>query len=257
MKNSKTGIFSLTLLVSIASPIFGAEATPPREGYQYPELLVVPKASQRLSSEAANESKTSYRTHLLLQVPAFMNVVAGVSAMSMKDAKSKEAGAITAGIGVGWLLTTIGLSAFYTPYNNGLNDIKALTPKTTEQTLARERRAEEALQLPAYLMRRIQWISAFSNAGAALAVTSLVEENDKVKAIAGVSLVTAFLPLVFDHPWIANYDQQMDYKKRIYGPVAQLTLLESRMTLAAEPARSSPSETARTFAPGLLMSLRF
>lgn len=258
MKNSKTGIFSLVLLLSSSGYTLQAQSPSPKEGYQYPELLVVPKASQRLTSLAHQESKSAYSTHVVLQAPAFFTLLAGASAMSMKEAKSKEAAAIASGIGLGWLLGTVGLSAMYSPYRTGQKEIAPLGDKTQEQSLAKERRAEEALYFPAYLMRRVQYISAFTNFAGAIAITSLPEENEKVKALGGVAAVMAFLPLVFDHPWIINYDQQQEYKKKIYGPVAQLTLLpeESRKRITPGPWALASNPTL-SWTPGVSLSLRF
>lgn len=250
MKNSKTGIFSLVLLVSAGGSTLHAQAPAPKEGYSYPELLVVPRASQRLTTLANQENKSRARTHFVLQAPAFFTLLAGASAMSMKEAKSKEAAVIASGIGLGWLLGTFSLGAMYTPYRTGQQEITAMSEKTLEQTLAKERRAEEALYFPAYVMRRLQYIATFTNFAGAIAITSLTEENDKVKAVAGVAAVMAFLPLVFDHPWITNYDQQQDYKKRIYGPVAELTILP-------ELSHAQPLEPKISWVPGFAYSLRF
>jgi hypothetical protein len=257
MKNSKTRIFSLVLL--LACPGYGlAQAPSAKEGYQYPELLVVPKASQRLTTLANQESKTRFRTHLVFQVPAFFTLMAGASAMSMKEAQSKEAAAIASGIGLGWIVGTMGLSAMYTPYRNGQQDIAGLGEKTLEQQLAKERRAEEALHFPAYLMRRVQYIAAFTNFAGAIAITSLPEENEKVKAVAGIAAVMAFLPLVFDHPWIINYDQQQEYKKKIYGPLAELTLLpESTQEKVTPGPWALAQQKAPSWVPGVSLSLRF
>ncbi|WP_141734408.1 hypothetical protein [Oligoflexus tunisiensis] len=258
MKNTKTGIFPLLMLLVCSVHPLLAQSPAPKEGYQYPELLVVPKASQRLITLAHQENKSRYQTHLVLQVPAFFTMMAGASAMSMKEGQSKEAGAIATGLGLGWLISTVGMSAMYTPYRSGLQELGGVSEKTQEQALARERRAEEALYFPAYLMRRVQYISAFTNFAGAIAITSLPEENEKVKALAGVAAVTAFLPLVFDHPWISNYDQHQEYKKKIYGPVAQLTLLpeESSEKFQRGP-RALATNKAPSWTPGVSLSLRF
>ncbi len=254
MKNSKTGIFSLILLLAAAGNPLQAQSSAVKEGYSYPELLVVPKASQRLTTLANQESKSRFRTHFVLQAPAFFTLLAGASALSMKEAQSKEAAAIASGIGLGWIIGTMGLSAMYTPYRSGQQEIAALGDKTQEQALAKERRAEEALQFPAYVMRRVQYISAFTNFAGAIAITSLPEDNEKVKAVAGVAALMAFLPLVFDHPWIIHYDQQQEYKKRIYGPVAELTLFPEE---EPEKKLSLPARRRVSWTPGVSLSLRF
>lgn len=233
MKKTKAQFFAALLLAG--------EPALPKDGYQYPELLVVPRASQRLATEANNEAKAGFRTHFILQAPAFMTLIAGASATTMKEAKSKETGAIAAGVGLGWLVATLGLSSVYTPYRTGQAEVGPMSEKSREQSLAKERRAEEALAFPAYIMRRVQYISAFTNFAASIAIAGLPEENEKIKALGGVAAAVALLPLIFDHPWIATYEQQQDYKKKIYGPVAQLTLLPQ----------------AQSWTPGLELSFRF
>src|SRR5690349_9246653 len=108
MKNSKTGILSFILLLSTSTGALFAQPSASKDGYQYPELLVVPKASQRLTTLANQENKTRFQTHVTLQTPAFFTLLAGVSAMSMKEAQSREAAAIASGIGLGWIVGTLG-----------------------------------------------------------------------------------------------------------------------------------------------------
>jgi hypothetical protein len=257
MKNSKTRIFSLVLLLACPGQVM-AQGQAAKEGYQYPELLVVPKASQRLTALANQENRTRFRTHLVFQVPAFLTLMAGASAMSMKESQSKEAAAIASGIGLGWIVGTMAMSAMYTPYRTGQQEIAGLGDKTQEQMLAKERRAEEALYFPAYLMRRVQYMAAFTNFAGAIAITSLPEENEKVKAVAGIAAIAAFLPLVFDHPWIINYDQQQEYKKRIYGPLAELTLLPDASSEKVSPGPwALVQQKAPSWAPAVSLSLRF
>jgi len=259
MKNVKAGIFSLAVLLACSEHRLEAQsAAAPKEGYQYPELLVVPKASQRLTTLAKEENKSRFRSHFILQAPAFFTLLAGLSATSMDEPQSREAGAIASGIGLGWLIGTVGLSAMYTPYRSGQQDVAGLGEKSQEQMLAKERRAEEALYFPAYLMRRVQYISAFTNFAGAIAVTSLPEENEKVKALAGVAALMAFLPLVFDHPWIINHDQQQEYKKKIYGPVAQMTLLpQDQRPSASVPLWAQARRQTPLWTPAVELSLRF
>ncbi len=121
MKNSKTGIFSLILLLAAAGNPLQAQSSAVKEGYSYPELLVVPKASQRLTTLANQESKSRFRTHFVLQAPAFFTLLAGASALSMKEAQSKEAAAIASGIGLGWIIGTMGLSAMPISPNKSIN----------------------------------------------------------------------------------------------------------------------------------------
>ncbi len=226
MKESSLRLSHVLWLVSINIGLLPGNARA-KEGYQYPELLVVPKASQEIAQNAATENKTRYSTHVLLQAPAFLTLTAGLMATSMKSSEGKDASLIATSVGAGWLLGTWAMSAYYTPYRNAQQELSSMPEKTLEQTLAKERRAEEGLYAPAYIMRRVQYIAAVTNFAAAIGVATVEEENTKAQAVALVAAAAAFLPIVFDHPWIAHYDQQQDYKKRIYGPLTQVTLLQA------------------------------
>ena len=195
------------------------------ESYHYPELLVVPKASQTLTKAAAEEKQSPYTSHLLLAVPGALTLSAGLSSSGMKDKESKTASMIATGVGAGWLSVSLFMSAFYNPYSSGAKEVQGLSDKTAEQSLAKERKAEEALYYPAYLMRRMQYLSAVTNFAAGTAVASLEEKNSNAKLLGVIAAAAAFLPLIFDHPWISTYDQQEDYKKRIYGPLVSMAVL--------------------------------
>ncbi len=200
------------------------------EGFKYPELLVVPRASQTLAKKAADENQSRFTTHLLLQAPAVLTLTAGLSAMGMKEDQSKDTGLFATGVGASWLMMTVFMSAAYTPYRSGLQEVSSMGKKSVEQTLAAERRAEEALQYPAYIMRRLQYISVLTQFGAGVAVAGLAEENESSKVLGGMAAAAALLPLIFSHPWIEAYDQQLEYKKRIYGPLSEVTLLLDNRT---------------------------
>lgn len=196
---------------------------PTKDSYLYPELLVVPKATQALASEVASEKQNAYTSHLLLQAPALLTLMAGLSSSGLKDPSSKDASLIATSVGTGWLAATVGLSMVYSPYRTANAAVNAMPSKSPEQILARERKAEEGLFMPAYIMRRVQYISAISNLASSAAVASAKDASSQTKALGGIAAMAALLPLIFDHPWISSYDQQQDYKKKIYGPLSQVS----------------------------------
>lgn len=220
-------LFALSIIGSALSvdALAAAAARAPEEGYHYPELLVVPKASQTLAKAAAEEKQSPYTNHLLLAVPATLTLSAGLGSSGMKDKESKTASMIASGVGAGWVGVSLFMSAMYTPYSSGLKEVQAMPSSNAEQMLAKERKAEQVLSYPAYLMRRMQYLSAFTNFAAGAAVASLEEKNDSARLLGVMAASAAFLPLIFDHTWISTYDQQEDYKKRIYGPLVSMALL--------------------------------
>jgi hypothetical protein len=236
---NRSMIVTMTLQMLIVTPLKAEDG-----GYHYPELMVVPKASQTLENMAKKERESSYATHLLLQTPALLTLASGLAVDSGQKENAQNAGTIATFVGGGWLAGTIGLTLFYRPYSTGLRELGSLPAKATPQSaLMRERAAEEKLYYPAYIMRRIQYLSAFTNLAAAGAVAGSVKNNNTALTLGALAAATSLLPLIFDHPWIAAYDQHEDYKKKIYGPISGVTLLPE------------PSGTAWSYA--LNMSLRF
>src|SRR5690606_35897468 len=86
-KSKMKFIFSAPVAFSLllqAGVCFGAE-----NAFDYPELSVVPRASERLESEAAWNKANGWKAHLPLLVPATMTAVAGLVEM-MDGTKSDD-----------------------------------------------------------------------------------------------------------------------------------------------------------------------
>lgn len=240
--------------VLIANPVFAAESTvrtPEPTGrisseYEYPELMVSPSASERLSQEAKNEAKNSWKAHWTLESSAILTVIAGVMASSDPGKKSdlpdgetamtKTASLAAFSIGGGWLALSAFLSTAYSPYTSGAQDVARTGRGTTKrEQLAYERRAEEALYRPARISNVLKWASFATNLAAGGLVVSSAK-NDMTKIAGGVAVIGSLLPLMFEHPWSEAHRFQNDYKKRIYGPLVyhNVSLVPSGRMLAAE-----------------------
>jgi hypothetical protein len=202
--------------------------------FEYPELAVAPRASERVESEAAHENDDRW-VHASLEAPAVMTILSGFmvarsgtntgSASNPRD-WAQYAPATGVGLGVAWL----GLTEFFLkrnpPYGAAAKDLAAMPKKTTREQLVRERRAEEALENSASIARKLKYFSFLTNAGVGVFMASAARDGSFGKTFAIASVATALTPLLFSHPWEKTADAQRDYKKRIYGPVATATLLQ-------------------------------
>jgi hypothetical protein len=195
------------------------------ETYDYPELLVVPRATKRLSDEAKQEEKSAWRNHLPIQISALSTIAASTMVMGERKEPGNDysdahyAGLSGMVIGSGWLAATVGLSLWYRPYADGVAELKKMGGKSKEDQLYRERIAEESLYAPAYLATLLKYGSVVSNLAANVAMAGGTKDQD-AKIYAGVAALLALGPLFFEYPWEDVYDNQMDYKKRIYGPLS-------------------------------------
>lgn len=193
----------------------------------YPELQVVPRATERLQLEVQNESEMNYFTHWPLQVSALATLAFGLTGKVAKDDASdqqkKELNlASTGAIGVGafWLVTT-GVISWQKPYASGLNKVRRVKGNDKKAELLRERIAEEALETPAKTMKTLTTLSVISNL---LAVGYLAGyANDSVLKTAVAAGILAFTPWVFEHRYIESWDKQLEYKRKIYAPMSSLT----------------------------------
>lgn len=197
----------------------------------YPELEVVPRASERLRTEAIYEKNNAWRTHLPLQVSALSTLVAGIVAMDSpkEDASQAErdnnewSSQLGILVGGGWLTTTLVMSGSYRPYKSAWVKLKKMPKGSQKDELARERAAEEGLYAPSRLGTRLKYLSIVTNALASAYIIG--NGSDEVKIAGSVSLLLALNPLIFDYRWGRVADQHREYKKKIYGPVAQFRAL--------------------------------
>lgn len=230
----------------IAQTAAAAPADSAKDGFDYPELLVTPRASERLKMEAERENSRKWVTHLPLQVSALTTLTAGLvqlgnySATKDVDGTSPYAGLA---VGAGWLVTSSLLAMQHRPYTSAHQEVSALPKGSKREQLAQERMAEEALESTASLGRKLTWLSVLTNAGASIYMLGKAEKNSASIVADGIALAAAFAPVVFPYHWKKVEREQRDYKKKIYAPIATGGVM-------AEPATGRP-------APSLALSFRF
>lgn len=203
----------------------------------YPELEVVPKASQRVQMEADNTKKNNF-VNFPIELSGAFTLASGLSLLNNKDneelknsdgqvdaGKEDDADMIAyaaIGVGAGWIALSRYVQHFYMPYNN-CESVKKSSANAKRDELLQERLAEECMANAADVARKMKWYSVVSNL--ALSAAAASKGGDTTKSIAGLSVLTALSPIFFEHRWIQTYDQHQDYKKRIYGPVVSASMV--------------------------------
>ena len=241
--------FVLIFVLSLQNQLWAAPAAGEKsstEGFEYPELLVTPRATERLEMEAKQELGRRWTLHLPYQLPGLVTFTAGLMQSSYTDlGKDPDKSSAMAGIvvGGGWLVATTILALSSTPYTDAWAEVQALPKGSRREQLMRERMAEEAIGKQARLASRLKWLSVLSNAGAGIYMVAKSQSDSFGRLMDGAAILVALTPILFKHTWIDVYSQQESYKKRIYGPVAQ-----AGWTLA---------EVGGKVAPAVALTVRF
>lgn len=187
----------------------------------YPELAVVPRASERLRLEAVREENEAWTSHLPLAVAGATTMLGGILAEGNRDKDSDGVGPkVAIGVGAGWLVTAFWLHTSYRPYGAGSAAIRSLPQGSQREQLIAERFAEERISAAASLGKKIKWISFGTNLLASVASASDAEKDSAGMAVSIAGVATAFLPLLFNYPWERIQEEQLNYKKKIFGPVS-------------------------------------
>lgn len=195
------------------------------KGLDYPELQVVPRASDRLAMETQNEREYGWVAFWPYQVSSIVTILAGnrlrgnykedvITDQQKKDSDNVALSAMAVGVG------GLGLSVFLIRsdlYGDSYRRIKAMKTTDKRSELMRERLAEEALEKPAHLINMLTTVSVALNGLANVAVAS--QANGDVRAYAAVGLVASFLPWMFANRYVDNWDKHLEYKRKIYTPL--------------------------------------
>jgi len=225
---------TLFFLISTAAVDFVKAAE-----FEYPELNVTPRASDRIDQEAAREAGRRWSRHAPILFSGLMTLSAGIlqngnvdlSKDQFKDSPSR--GMIVGGVWVGLMSY---LATSYHPYESAAKELSTMPRKTVREQLARERYAEARIASAASLAKKLRYLSIFSNAAVSGYMLSKVEKYTLAQGMDILALSSAFAPLLFRNYWEEVAEEQADYKKRIYAPVASTGFLLEPLTNAPSPA---------------------
>jgi hypothetical protein len=188
----------------------------------YPELMVAPKASERLKREAIFESKNKIATHFPIQLSALVTLAAGIASQADLDTGHDSQGVgpkLAMAVGASWLIGSIWLQSSYRPYLSGFNEVKRMPYQTPRDQLSAERMAEEHIDETARLARKLKWLSFSTNFIASTYAASSAKNDSVGKAISIGGIISSFAPLFFPYSAEQVSEDQRSYKKKVFGPV--------------------------------------
>lgn len=195
-------------------------AAPALANPNYPELTVVPRASERLRTETEHEGKWS--NFSALQISAASTLAAGLSTLGNYDHQTDPQGVapkLATAVGASWLLASLWLQTQHRPYARGYRSIRKLPNQSTRDQLAQERMAEEQIDSYACLAKKIKWMSVTTNLAASAYALSSAENNSAGKGIAALATLASTLPLLFPLRAEQVSESQQSYKKKVFGPI--------------------------------------
>jgi len=209
------------------------------QALMYPELNVVPRASERIRIEAVGEKRGQMLEYLPLIAPGLMNLAAGAMAsgtLSDDDSESYSP-AVAMGVGAVTLMATSWAALSYRPYKKAYMGLKKYPTRNKRETLKRERLAEEEINSLRSIGFKTRVTIAVANAAAAGYLSGTIDDSDddgkKAKSLSSITQVVSLIPLFFPMRWEQVGDEQETYKKRIYAPVAFMPIMQFQNAKAA------------------------
>lgn len=229
------GLIFLTFEVSTAQSAESSGSEDLFKSIDYPELQVVPRASDRLSMEAERERDAGVLANWPIITSSALTLYAGLTLkgsyrleppLSDKDKLAADDAALVGQIvGASGIAIAVGLPLLNS-YGNHLARIRAIKGNDRRAQLLRERLAEEVIEKQARLMNIVRWSSVAANFLASSSMSGRAEES-KAK-YAQISALVAFLPVFFPPKQIDVHRKQEEYKKKIYSPVVSFDFIPQR-----------------------------
>ncbi len=210
-------------------------------GLDYPELQVVPRASERLSMEAQEEKDRVISPYWPVQFSAFSLIYSGIYASGKykvanpTDAQKKEnkmasqMAILTGGL---WLGSTLYLTNILS-YSSELQKLKKISGKDKKSQLLKERIAEEAIERPARIAYLVNTMSVISSLICSLYVSGNTSQSNP--GYSNFSIALAFLPWIIDNRITMNWEKHLEYKRKIYAPLTMGTFQYNEKAKKWEP----------------------
>ena len=207
------------------APLLLSTAQAQTPTWDYPELSVSPRASERVEREAKLEARRGLDEFWQIGVPGLFNLTSGILALGATDLADdpKKSGAWSSiAIGGTWVAAAAIIPALYNPYTHGAEEISKMPRTTQREQLSRERAAEESIAAAAQAGRVLKWLAFASNLYGSIQLVSRTQSGSPAQIGGMVGIGAAFAPVVFEHRWMRVAREQKDYKKRIFSPLAGL-----------------------------------
>lgn len=207
------------LILLLSSSSFAEEKTG-LDALNYPELEVVPRATDRLEQEYRGEG--GFKAYWPWYVAGAGAVWAGTSFRpntTLSDPELKTATLISNTVtlvGVGWM----GLAAYLGSrryYAYALAETRNIKGTDKRSQLQKERLAEESMEIASNLHKKVIYMMSGLQLVATASMTSSMLPDLKNNAY--VSMLLALTPLIFQHDYIYHYNKHLEYKQKIYAPL--------------------------------------
>ncbi|MFK8137867.1 MAG: hypothetical protein AB8E15_05875 [Bdellovibrionales bacterium] len=217
------------------------------QNYEYPELMVVPSATERLMGAASQEKDGFILNNWTWIAPAVMQLATSVHLRQNIESefitdtfeRQKFEDEVETNANIGILSGAFWLGAFYyidrmnRPYESGLKQSQKFKGKSKRDRLKRERAAEDTIYFQAKTAKRLKYLMAATSIF--VAVKAADDGKETTKSLAGVTIISAALPFLFEHRWERQWRQHKYYKKRTFGPIASSKLFYERSTNKVYP----------------------
>lgn len=221
--------------LSSTEPLKDFKLDNPLNSIDYPELQVVPRASERLLAEAKVEKDMRYMYNWTFFASGVSTLFAGyslssnfnpdfsngTSEMKVKLDEKNNAALFSEIVGLSW----IGIGYYLTEqsaYSTAYTQMRKMRGNGTDKKseLLQERLSDEAIESSRNLLSTLTYASVISNS-----VTSLISmsyANNVSRTYSAIALFGAFLPVIFPHRYIEVYQKQNEYKRKIYAPLVYM-----------------------------------
>jgi hypothetical protein len=201
---------------------------------EYPELQVVPRATERLQIEAQEENNSVFSPYWPVQLSAVATFLAGYNgagkyviqapkteATDGQKAENKMASNFAMATGGLWLGVTwyVGKKLSYAKSSS---EVKKYSGKDKRSELTRERLAEEALEEPAKIAHTFNRLAIFTNLLASGYIASQSEQQSP--NYAAIAVAMSFLPWFMENRSETIWEKHMEYKRKIYAPLSMMNL---------------------------------
>lgn len=231
----RNSLITLLLLSFMPLTVFAAD-------YDYPELMVSPRASERLALEIDRENRGSlFSNQIGSQIAYGLTLINGAMMMGNTnefDDADKNAAKLGLVVGIAGLGSTMWMAKAYRPYGKGLANAKRMKGEGKRAQLARERLAEEAINDAAKFGKRLDYIAMGSTFVANIYMASVVEADTLSEPLTYLGAATSIVPLIFKNYWSKVGKSQRSYKKKVYGPIAFNTILFDKASKKYMPGAS-------------------
>lgn len=190
----------------------------------YPELQVVPRASERLAIESAAIKDKGIFTLFPYVAASFVTLSSGVLVgANIRDdisIQDRDDAQVNARLATGVGLAGLGLAFWYTysdSYGAVSAQIRGLKNKDRRTELLKERLAEEAFEKSAQQLKQWKWVFVGLNLVVNAQLTGKSKGDNNAAPTLGIA--ASLLPLFISTGYETNYDKQLEYKRRIYVPL--------------------------------------